>query len=156
MLKALLLLASSVTQEEILESSHRQSFRLDPTDTVLVLGAIVVVVGLLFFWAFYVRKRPDTKHGSPRLLGSEHSHRHHHHHRRRHHRHHHQPQDQQSGGQESRDPERVRVRKRRRRHPDHYPRNPTLGETGGLPPLKPEPPPEETDPTQPGPPRSAA
>src|ERR1051325_1674833 len=33
---------------------------------------------------------------------------------------------------------RTRIRKRRRSHPDNLPRNPTLGETGGLPPLRPE------------------
>ncbi|MDB6030722.1 MAG: hypothetical protein JWM16_1060 [Verrucomicrobiales bacterium] len=31
-----------------------------------------------------------------------------------------------------------KVRKRRKSHPDNLPRNPTLGETGGLPPLRPE------------------
>jgi hypothetical protein len=31
-----------------------------------------------------------------------------------------------------------KVRKRRRSHPDNLPRNPTLGETGGLPPLRPD------------------
>ena len=33
---------------------------------------------------------------------------------------------------------RVRVKKKRRRHPDNLPRNPTLGETGGLPPVRSE------------------
>ena len=38
---------------------------------------------------------------------------------------------------------RTKVRKKRRRtHPDNLPRNPTLGETGGLPPLRPEDPAE--------------
>jgi hypothetical protein len=31
-----------------------------------------------------------------------------------------------------------KIRKRRRSHPDNLPRNPTLGETGGLPPLRPD------------------
>jgi hypothetical protein len=35
-----------------------------------------------------------------------------------------------------------KVRKRRQSHPDNLPRNPTLGETGGLPPLRPESPSE--------------
>jgi hypothetical protein len=34
--------------------------------------------------------------------------------------------------------ERVRVRKRRRDHPENLRRNPTLQETGGLPPLRPD------------------
>lgn len=35
-----------------------------------------------------------------------------------------------------------KVRRKRRSHPDNLPRNPTLGETGGLPPLRPEEPSE--------------
>ena len=38
---------------------------------------------------------------------------------------------------------RVRIRKKRREHPDFRPRNPTLGETGGLPPIR------SDEPTQP-------
>lgn len=37
---------------------------------------------------------------------------------------------------------RVRIRKKRAGHPDNRRRNPTLGETGGLPPLRPEEPSE--------------
>jgi hypothetical protein len=37
---------------------------------------------------------------------------------------------------------RMKMRKKRRSHPDNLPRNPTLGETGGLPPLRPEEPSE--------------
>lgn len=37
---------------------------------------------------------------------------------------------------------RGKIRKKRRSHPDNLPRNPTLGETGGLPPLRPEKPSE--------------
>jgi hypothetical protein len=33
---------------------------------------------------------------------------------------------------------RMKIRKKRKSHPDNLPRNPTLGETGGLPPLRPE------------------
>jgi len=40
-------------------------------------------------------------------------------------------------------PSRVRIRKKRREHPDFRPRNPTLEETGGLPPVRPD------EPTQP-------
>jgi len=41
------------------------------------------------------------------------------------------------------DTERVKVRRRRRRRAETLPRNPTLGETGGLPPIRPEEPPPE-------------
>jgi hypothetical protein len=42
-------------------------------------------------------------------------------------------------------PGKHRVRRRRKDHPANLPRNPTLGETGGLPPIRPE---EPTEPTQ--------
>lgn len=43
------------------------------------------------------------------------------------------------------EPRRYRKKRRRRGHPDLLPRNPTLQETGGLPPLRPE---EPAEPTQ--------
>lgn len=39
---------------------------------------------------------------------------------------------------EDADGKRRKLRKRRRQHPDNLPRNPTLAEAGGLPPLRPE------------------
>jgi hypothetical protein len=45
-------------------------------------------------------------------------------------------------GGSSRQSGRGKVRRKRRSHPDNLPRNPTLGETGGLPPLRPEEPSE--------------
>jgi hypothetical protein len=90
------------------------------TETVLILG-LAVLVGLSFFaWAFFFRKRrPADPHRQVIEAGSTDDQgeptkgdRHHHHgHRRRHHRH---------------------------RHTSHTHRNPTLQETGGLPPLRPE------------------
>ena len=43
------------------------------------------------------------------------------------------------------DARRHRKKRRRRNHPEFLPRNPTLHETGGLPPLRPE---EPAEPTQ--------
>src|SRR2546426_8548985 len=66
--------------------------------------------------------------------------------KRRHHHHHHRTFDssvtstdtmEEEGEAEETHPGR-RHRRRRRRRRDHRPRNPTLAETGGLPPSKPE------------------
>ena len=84
-------------------------------DVYVILGTGLLLLVLLLVWAKYLRKRP-RRHDNPRVTyraaGEEEqegeeaeAHSHHHHHRRRH---------------------------RRRR--DHRVRNPTLAETGGLPP----------------------
>jgi len=90
---------------------------------ILAILATGVALGLvLLLWArFYVRKRKP----------------------RRHHRHHDQraesmPASIPDGDDEIPAQDGHRHRKRRRRR-DHRPRNPTLGETGGLPPPKAEP-----------------
>jgi hypothetical protein len=89
-------------------------------ETGLILGAILVLVALLFFWAFFLRKRPQTQRGSL-VVGRAHKE---------------NPERYGSSG-------RRRRRKRKVEHPDNLPRNPTLSEIGGLPPLRsdePEPP----------------
>jgi hypothetical protein len=96
------------------DSRARSTYRLDMTDALLMLGILVVLASLLFFWAYYVRRRPREKNGVPIISTRE-------------------TQEDQDGRK------RVRMRrKRRRHHPDNFPRNPTLGETGGLPPLRPD------------------
>lgn len=124
-----LLLAVDTAVPDVL-APPRGGPRLDLTDTLLVLGAIVVIAALLFFWAFYIRKRPSDKNGIPGLV------------ERRSRSRRSEPPDGSSA-----DGHRVKVRRRRRRHhPENFPRNPTLGETGGLPPVRPdesaEPPPQ--------------
>jgi hypothetical protein len=66
----------------------------------------------LFFWAYWTRRDPRRKaaDGARVLYRSE---------------------DRANG--------KVKVRKRRRRHPENLPRNPTLAEAGGLPPAREEP-----------------
>jgi hypothetical protein len=102
--------------------------RMDATtrDAILVFGALTVVTLLIVLWAAFIRKKKRTR---------EHSQ--HHHHRR------HRPETAADSAvvaesqQTEENPGRERRRRRRRRR-DHRPRNPTLAETGGLPPIKPE------------------
>lgn len=90
-------------------------------ELLLLLGAVSIVTLCIFIWAVYFRKRPR-----------QHSHRHHHH----------RPESRSetsvsSASADNPDPER-RYRKKRRRRREHRPRNPTLAETGGLPPMRTE------------------
>lgn len=98
-------------------------------ELLILLGAVGAVTALVLIWAVYFRKKP-------------HRHGHHHHH------HHHQPSadspepteasmDSGSGVSDGK-----RYRRKRRRRREHRPRNPTLAETGGLPPLRAERPPD--------------
>jgi type VI protein secretion system component VasK len=93
-------------------------------ELLLLLGAVGAVTLLVVLWAIYLRKRPR-----------QHSHRHHHHH----------PQTQSATkparsveNGESDPAEGKTYRRKRRRRREHRPRNPTLAETGGLPPLRTE------------------
>jgi len=97
-------------------------------EVLLLLGAVAVVTLVLLLWAVYLRKRPR-----------QHLH-HHHHHQHRHH------SEEESAGLNSTDSGsgngEKRYRRKRRRRLEHRPRNPTLAETGGLPPLRTEQPPD--------------
>jgi hypothetical protein len=91
-------------------------------DFFIFLGAIILVAALIFYWAFAIRKRKNRIR----------KYRHHHHHR--------------PGYREQlkKVADEIRQRRSGRRH-EHRRINPTLAETGGLPPLreadKPPPPP---------------
>ncbi|MGO8675267.1 MAG: hypothetical protein ACLQVX_05295 [Limisphaerales bacterium] len=100
-------------------------------DILVVVGALGLIVLLVLIWAVAIRK-PHRRH-------------HHHDHRDHHHHHHHRDHqesdpstvnpvagfDEQEG-----DGETPGEPRRRHRHRDHRPRNPTLAETGGLPPIR--------------------
>jgi len=82
---------------------------------MLIMGVIFLLLILLLFWARYLRKR-SRHHSNPRVsyrviegVGAGSEAGSHHHHRRH-----------------------------RRHRRNHRPRNPTLSETGGLPPPRPE------------------
>jgi hypothetical protein len=115
------LLAQTILPTDVLPTGwHWMGLTLK--ELLVLLGAVAWVTVMLFVWAVYFRKKPRR-----------HSH---------HHRHH-------SGAEESA-PVSVeesdvgesgrRYRRKRRRRRDHRPRNPTLAETGGLPPLRTQPP----------------
>jgi hypothetical protein len=105
---------------------------------LMVAAALGVVAFLLVLWALFYRKTPGQRHR-----------RHHHHHRASRHW---SPEsglsedeegdededtdedDQADAAEEGRLERRRRRRHRRRR--EHRPRNPTLAETGGLPPIR--------------------
>jgi ABC-type nickel/cobalt efflux system permease component RcnA len=117
-------------------------FNFSSTEGKVILGAIIVVLLVFGGWIIYALAVPKKKR--------------HHHHRR----HHHHDDEQEEGetveraessealGDET-SPENVdseghhehRHRRRRHRKREHRPRNPTLAETGGLPPIRTEAPP---------------
>jgi hypothetical protein len=81
-----------------------------------VLGVLLGLAAILFFWAFFLRGKPTHVRGSVVVSrtnkpGSD-------------------PKKSSSSGH--------RRRKRRADHPSEWSRNPTLSETGGLPPPRPE------------------
>jgi hypothetical protein len=92
-------------------------------DIFLILGVAVALGLFLFIWVYVAhkgRRRHHSKHqpSKPVAKADKKS-----------------PEMSSSKG--------PRIRRRRRGHPDNLPRNPTLGETGGLPPIRPEEPPSE-------------
>jgi hypothetical protein len=89
-------------------------------DLMVVLGIVLALAAILFFWAFFIRKRPRRARGALVVRSDAHG----------------------SSG-------RRRRRKRRPEHPDNWGRNPTLGETGGLPPSRPDEPQAPSEPESP-------
>jgi hypothetical protein len=87
-------------------------------DALIIGGAFTLVIATVFLWAVYVRK-PKRRHHS-------------------HHRPHRSASDDSSNGS-GQSPGRRKWRRPRR---EHRPRNPTLAETGGLPPARNEAPPD--------------
>jgi type VI protein secretion system component VasK len=93
---------------------------------IIILGAIGLVTLLALGWAAFFRRRSRRRHS--------------HHHG---HRHSSQPTDTEVASNEAdASAPREKRRHRRRSHHRYLPRNPTLAETGGLPPIRPEDPPE--------------
>lgn len=92
------------------------------TDLLLLLGAVVVLSLLFVVWAVFIRKRKADDLDKWRT-----------------HKHHHDSSGDANQGSGDR-------RHRRRRRREHRPRNPTLAETGGLPPARIEPPSSQSNP----------
>src|SRR5262249_13082093 len=104
--------------------------KMDATtrDILIILGAVALVTLFALFWAVVFRSKRRPRHH------------HHHHHHRAHTRSEttapisSQPEPAAGSG--------LRRKRRRHRRREHRTRNPTLAETGGLPPLRSAPPPE--------------
>jgi hypothetical protein len=84
--------------------------------TLILLACLIALASISLFWAFFLRQRPKGPRGTLVVDGSRRS-----------------SQAYGSSG-------RRRRRKRRENHPENFGRNPTLSETGGLPPPRAEPP----------------
>ncbi len=96
-------------------------------ERLMIFGAITLVTLLLLVWAAFIRRKRRRRHS--------------------HHHHQHHPAERRAEGpvasqkEDAGDPPEKRRRRRHSRH-RHRPRNPTLAETGGLPPIRTENPPE--------------
>ena len=114
---ALLLLGQAPSLPLAPKTPKETGFRFD--DTLAIVGVGLALAFILFLFVFLTRRkrRRSSTVPSSRVLISSH-------------------------GRSSSGSGRVRVKKKRRRHPDNLPRNPTLGETGGLPPVRTEEPSE--------------
>jgi hypothetical protein len=101
--------------EELRNAAKLSRPQLFGTDITVILAITLALAAVLFFWAFFVRKRPKNLRGSIVVTRAEK----------------HSKEAYGSSG-------RRKHRKRRADHPSNWGRNPTLSETGGLPPPKPE------------------
>jgi hypothetical protein len=119
-MNALPLSLADADVEEVLEAWRFT----DPStrEGIAMLGAIGLIILLVLVWAIFLRKR-----GRRRRL--------------RHHAHHHSsnaPEGSPAPNGDELFSSRHKRRKLRRHQRRHHPRNPTLAETGGLPPVRPE------------------
>jgi hypothetical protein len=118
-----ILLADEVTAA--VATSWRMS---DPAvrERILIFGAIGLVTFLILLWAVFIRKKRRRRHDH-------------------YHSQHHASGPAEAGETPAREdvpaPREKRRRRRRSGH-KHHPRNPTLAETGGLPPIRTEGPPQ--------------
>ena len=103
------------TPEPDLVPSALQNMGRGPRDIIIVVIAAALIVAAVVVWAVFIRKRPkdDSRwavHHSSHSTASE---------------------TESAEGSQHR-----RYHRRRRRRREHRPRNPTLAETGGLPPVR--------------------
>jgi hypothetical protein len=85
-------------------------------DAFLLIGAVLLLASILFIWVYAARRsRRALASANPRAIVRAERH-----------------EPDEDG--------RIKYRKKRRRrvHPDNLPRNPSLAETGGLPPIREE------------------
>ena len=123
MLTPFLLLAAQTTADlhsQLPLQKPSKLLGLSLREIFLLLGVIAIIALSLYVFAYLTRRkrRRRISRSGPEMWGAD-----------RH-------------AQTERGQARVRIRKKRRKHPDFRPRNPTLGETGGLPPIRPDEPPQ--------------
>lgn len=117
MLNPSLLLAAVETPdfETLRQSQKGANPQIFGTDITVVLAVALGLAAILFFWVFFIRPKPTHARGSLVVSRTD------------------------KKGKEDGTTSSNRRRKRRRGdHPDSWSRNPTLSETGGLPPPRPE------------------
>ena len=120
MLTRLILLAAVQAADDVRTQFPAQQtnklFGLTLRDLLLLLGVVAILALSLYVFAYLTRRKQRRRisRSGPEMWGAD----------RR--------------AQSERRETRVRIRKKRREHPDFRPRNPTLGETGGLPPTRPD------------------
>jgi hypothetical protein len=123
MLTRLILFAAQTTadlQQQLPAQKRSKLFGLSMRDILLLLGLLAIIALGLYLFAYLTRRkhRRHLSRSGQDMWRSE---------RRA------QREKEKESGRT-----RVRIRKKRREHPDFRPRNPTLGETGGLPPVRPD------------------
>jgi len=107
----------------VLEGETGKLFGHNVRDAILLGGMVLALAIALFLYAYITRKKHRA---TIALAGSR-------------------PIYRAEPEEDDSDQRRHRKRRRRKDHPDFLPRNPTLQETGGLPPIRPE---EPAEPTQ--------
>ncbi|PYI83220.1 MAG: hypothetical protein DME26_15440 [Verrucomicrobia bacterium] len=102
--------------ETVFAEKPSKSYSYGVREILIVIGIALALSAGLFIWAAFWRKRKRAHSSSQ-----------------------HRQQDLPPGGEPSESShKRHKRRHRKASHPDKRPRNPTLAETGGLPPARPE------------------
>jgi hypothetical protein len=120
MLTRLMLLAAQTAadlQQQLPPAQPSKLLGLSLRDILLLFGLVAILALSLYLFAYLTRRkrRRRISRSGPEMWGAD-----------------------RQAPQSERGEMRVRIRKKRRKHPDFRPRNPTLGETGGLPPARPD------------------
>lgn len=115
MLQMMNILAAVTDIEGLPTAPPTKLLGMNLRDFLLLVGAVLILAGVLFLWAYAARRSRQAVASYPRAI-------------------------YRAEGREQDEEGRRRHRKKRRRveHPDNLPRNPTLSETGGLPPVREE------------------
>jgi hypothetical protein len=103
------------------DAQPTQLFGMNLRDVLLLIGAVFILATVLFLWAYATRRSRRAVAAHPRAVYRAEP----------------MEEDDDRG-------RRFRKKRRREEHPDNLPRNPTLSETGGLPPVRDE----SVEPTQ--------